>query len=138
MSSDDRRAFFSRLESHYDALFMVRDTANAFFVVAALQALTAAAARSPDMVPDVVMNAVGAFALRRWRSRAAAVVLLAMAMLTLGLLLFGLVNQGRIPPVALIVALLTGWAGVRATEATFKLRGSLSADAPQRQPPDTL
>ncbi len=130
----DNQSFFSGLNSHYDALRMVKDTSNAFFLIAALQVVTMLLTGALLGGVDVAVNGIGGWVLRRQRSRAAAVVLLVFAVLTFVVVVLPWVgvnvpHQGG--AASFIFALVGLWAGVRATEATFKLHGSLAQDAPK-------
>lgn len=80
---------------------------------------------------DGILNVAGAYAIRKSHSRGAAVILLLLSIITF--VLVALKFSGvHIPIIAsgssLIFALVGLWAGVRATEAAFKLHGSLSSN----------
>ena len=132
MSEQNNKAFFSRLTSHYDALTMVKDTASAFLMVGCLSVLTALFTSLYGLV-DAVIYISGAFILRRFNSQAAAWTLLVYAVLTALMVvarLTGATFAAGAGGASLIFALVSLWAGIRAVEATIKLKGSLSAMAP--------
>lgn len=131
MSEENRKAFFSKLTSHYDALQMVDDTAKAFFMLGGLAVLSALFSSWYGLV-DAVIYAVGAFFLRRYRSRPAAWILLvyaAMMAFVTAARLSGAAFSADTGGASPIFALVGLWAGIRAVEATTKLQGSLSATA---------
>lgn len=129
--SENNKAFFSKLTSHVDALQMVDNTAKAFFLISGLSLLSALFVSVYALI-DVATYAAGAYFLRRYRSRAAAWVLLAYAAVMAFLVVaefFGaafVAEKGRASPFLAVVGL---WAGTRAVEAVTKLQGSLSAPA---------
>jgi len=129
MSEENNKAFFSKLTSHYDALAMVKDTSIAFVMIGCLSLLTALFSSLYGLV-DAAIYLVGAFFLRRYQSQAGAWTLLAyaglMACMVAGKLSGATfaANAGGASPIFALVGL---WAGVRAVEATTKLKGSLSA-----------
>lgn len=132
MDSNTDRSFFGKLNSHYEALAMVKDTSNAFFIIAALQLLSALLASSLIGLLDPSLNFAGALVLRRTNSRVAATLLLLLASIATLIFLLGYTDiqfSAHTGSMALIFALVGLWAGVRATEATFKLHGSLSSNA---------
>jgi hypothetical protein len=129
MEESNTRSFFSPLTSHFEALQMVRDTSGAFFMIAGLQLLGVMFTGEFLGLVEVGINTVGALCIRRANSRAAAVILLLTA--SLGLVAILVQLAGGMPALKptglnLLFALLGVWAGARATEATFKLRGALS------------
>lgn len=133
------RAFFSKITTHYEALAMVEDASKAFFAIGGLQIFSALVLGAYFGVFHAVANLVGAVAIRRKHSRAAAVVLLVLAVTSLlGFFLsyvgVRVVSGGG--SVRIIFSLLALWAGARATEATYKLHGSLAANAAPRENDD--
>jgi hypothetical protein len=128
MQEANNRAFFSKLGSHFEACQMIKDASNALFTIAVLQAITALIQAQFLTWIDVGVNTMAAFLIRRYHSRAAAIMALGLAILTFALFMIAKVNgESPVGSTGLIFALLALWAGARATEATFKLHGSLSA-----------
>jgi hypothetical protein len=125
------RSFFSKISTHYDALAMVNDTSKAFFLIGGLQILSSVLLGTYIGIFHAAANLVGAFAIRSRHSRVAAVVLLALSAATcVGFLLsyVGVTVVSGGSSVSIIFTLLGLWAGARATEATYKLHGSLAAN----------
>ena len=124
-----KKGMFSKIETRDDALKAVRDCAGGFFVVAGLQALIGALL-APSLIIDAIILAVLAFLLRQWQSRVAAVLLLILSVLILGMTVgnrLGVTSQGgRNIFLAIIMVLVA----IRAAQATFLLGGKLAARAP--------
>jgi hypothetical protein len=102
----------SKIETKEQAIQIVRATSVFYFVVGGIQVLTGLAL-DPFGLIDAAVFLGGGFALRQFNSRIAAVVMLVDGCVGV----FFLLAQGRIP----ILAALAVWAGIRATDATFKL-----------------
>ena len=120
-----RRFFLFRIESREDALTLIDDVSLALFFFAAVRGGIAVFSRNLMFV-DAALIAILAFALRKWQSRLASVLLLvigirATAISTLNIA--GVITRGN-PHI--ILSLLVLWAAIRATEATFKLRGKFA------------
>lgn len=114
--------FFSKIASRDDALKVAKDTSSAFFFLAVLQGAFAYWVGLSVMF-DAVIYAVGGFFVRRFQSRAAAVVLLVLALVgavvTFGNRVGANIGGGN----NIFLAIIVLWAAVRAVEATFKLHG---------------
>lgn len=133
MATEKKKGSFSKLENRDDALKMVKDTSTAFFAVAALQAVLSYWIGLGVLV-DAAIFAVCGFFLRRFHSRSAAVVLLVLALLTAGVTIANKAGADVGGGNNVILALVLLWAGIRATEATFKLHGRFaSRNSPQAQ-----
>jgi hypothetical protein len=129
--------WFKAIHTREEALKMVRDTSTSFFAIAALQCVIGVwmATQYPDTgfdVSDTIITVtiyvIFAAWLRWGRSRIAALVLLLAATVALGTTLAALLKiipGGRNVWLSLIVF----WAGVKAVEATFKLRGRFKEKA---------
>ncbi len=128
-----KRGFFSKLESREDALKLVKDTSNGFFFIAALQAALAYWL-GLSILFDAVIYAVGGCFLRRFNSRAAAVVLLILALVGAGVTVANRAGANLGGGNNIIVAIIVLWAAVRAVEATFKLRGKFVLGTTNEQP----
>jgi hypothetical protein len=121
--SESRKGIFATIENRDDALEMVRGAANAFFLLAALQAAIGFFL-FPAMITDAVILCVLGLVLRMWHSRVAAVLLLLMtgvqgAVTALNKL--GVTTQGGSN---IFLAIIMFVIAVRAVEATFKLHGT--------------
>jgi hypothetical protein len=130
MSEDSKKSFFSRLDSHYAALEMIKVASKALYMVAALQALAALMGDRNGLI-DAFVNAACAFGIGRYRSRVASGIALLLALGTLVFVGFGLAGGQGMSGLACVVAALAAWAAARAMEATIKVRGSL-ANSPSR------
>jgi uncharacterized membrane protein len=101
----------SKIETKEQAIQIVRTTSVFYFVVGGIQVLLALL--NPYLLIDAVIFIGGGIVLRQFNSRIAAVVMLIDACVGV---LFSLLGGG-FP----LLAALSVWAGVRATDATFKL-----------------
>ena len=128
-----KKGFFSKIESRDDALKVVRDTSNAFFFIAILQAALAYLI-GLSILFDAVIYAVGGFFLRRFSSRAAAVVLLLLALVGAGVTVANRTGANLGGGNNIVLAVIVLWAGVRAVEATFKLGGRFAQPGANDQP----
>lgn len=118
---------------------MIEDTSKAFFLIGGLQIVSALALGAQFGAIHGAADIAGAFVIRRKHSRAAAVALLVLAVSTLMGFLLSYVGVHVVSvggSVSITLSLLALWAGARATEATYKLRGSLAANAPHRDDGD--
>ena len=128
-----KKGFFSKIASRDDALEVVKDTSNAFFFLAALQAALAYWV-GLSMLFDAAVYAVGGFFLRRYQSRTAAVILLLLAVAGAGITVANRVGQNLGGGNNIILAIIVLWAAVRAVQATFKLRGRFSQESLSESP----
>jgi hypothetical protein len=134
--------WFKAIHTREEALKMIRDTSNSFFAIAALQCVIGVwmATQYPDTgfdVSDTIITVtiyvIFAAWLRWGRSRKAALVLLLAATVALATTLAALLKiipGGR----NLWLSLIVFWAGVKAVEATFKLRGRFKEKATTEEP----
>ena len=134
MAEVKKKGWFSKIESRADALKTVKDASTGFFVVAALQAALSFLVGFSVLI-DAAIYVVGGFFLRRFNSRAAAVVLLSLALLGLGVTVANKFGENLGGGNNIFLAAIVLWAAIRAVEATFKLRGRFSADAIPAEPP---
>jgi len=119
-SPKKKNDFFSKIESREDALKLVKDTSNAFFFIAVLQAALAYWIGLSTLF-DAALYAVGGFFVRRFNSRAAAVTLLLLALVAAGVTIENRAGANLGGGGNIVLAVIVVWAGVRAVEATFKL-----------------
>jgi hypothetical protein len=128
--ASSRSRWFSKIETRDDALKAIKDASGGFFVLAGIQAaLGVIVLKQYSMLFDVAVLVVGAAFLRWFNSRAAAVVLLLLAVVGAGVTVankFGLALGGGNN---VILAALMVWAGVRSVQATFKLHRLADAEA---------
>lgn len=122
-----KMGLFSKIESREDALKVVKDTSLGFFVVAGLQAALSFLVGF-SVLFDAVIYVAGGFFLRRFNSRAAAVVLLLLAIAGAGVTFANKAGANLGGGSNIFLALIVLWAAIRAVEATFKLRGRFSAE----------
>ncbi len=126
--------WFAAIVTREEALKTINDTANGFFVVAAIQAglglflMNSNSSVGADVLIDVPLY-VGLAAWLRWgRSRTAAVLLLIIASISAATTImaqFKIIDGGK----NMILAAIVLWAAIKAVEATFKLRGRFKDDA---------
>ena len=135
MAKEKKKGWFSKIESRADALKTVRDTSSAFFVLAALQAALSFFVGFSVLL-DAVIYVVAGYFLRRSNSRAAAVILLALAVLSAAVTFANKAGANLGGGNNIILAFIVLWAAIRAVEATFKLRGRFaSTSEPQANEP---
>ena len=101
---------------------MIKDTTTAFIAIAILQAILSFFVGHSILI-DGIINAGGAFFLRRFNSRTAAVVLLVVAAVICRYAIANLMGAGLGTGTNILLAIIVFWAGVRAVEATFKFHG---------------
>ena len=101
---------------------MLKDTSRALYVIAGLTCLGAMFGSKLGLI-DSGIYAVCAYFIGSHRSRVAAGFALFWAVLSLGALFLQTPGMGS---ATLLFGLLGIWAGVRALEATVKIRGSLA------------
>ena len=115
------KRWFSKIETTDQALQVIKDTSNVFFVIAAIQAAGSFLVGYSILV-DAAIYAAGGFIMRRYNSRVAAVSLLTVAGIaaaaTVGNKLGLQIGGGN----NVFLAIIVFWAGVRAVLATYKLR----------------
>ncbi len=135
-ANEKKQKWFAKIETRDDALRVVKDTSMGFFFVAALQAALSFLVGF-SIIFDAVIYAFGGFFLRRYNSRAAAVVLLILAVVGTGVTFANRAGADFGGGNNIFLALIVLWAAIRAVEATFKLRGRFSAEAAASEAPRT-
>jgi hypothetical protein len=128
-----KRGFFSSIETREDALKVVKDASTAFFIIAGLQALLSFVLGF-SILFDAAFYLVGGFFVRRFNSRAAAIVLLLLAGITAAVTVANRMGMELGGGQNVVLALIIFWAAVRAVEATFKLHGRFADDGEADQP----
>lgn len=126
MTTEKKAGSFSKIGSREDALKVVKDSSNALFVVAAIQAALAFIVGF-SVLFDALVYAIGALLVRRFHSRAAAIVLALLAVASAGVTVANRAGAHLGGGNNIVLALIVLWAAVRAVEATFKLHGRFSA-----------
>jgi hypothetical protein len=121
----------AKIETSEDALKAVKDSSNAFFVVAALSAAVAVFLGQYWNLLDVALMVICASFLRRLHSRAAAILLLLLALGEAGMTLANKLGAASSGGNNLILAVVVVAAAVRAIQATFELH-RLAGDGPAR------
>jgi len=113
-----KNAWFSKIESKEDAIKVIKDSSNGFLVLAAIQFGLGFLIGMTTII-DGVIYAVLALLLRKFNSRAVAILLLLLSLVAIvvtGINKFGGGEGGR----NIILAVIMIWASVRAVQATFK------------------
>jgi hypothetical protein len=126
MADAKKAGWFNRIASREDALKTGKDASSAFFVVAAIQAALAFLVGF-GILFDAAVYAIGAFFVRRLHSRVAAVILLIVSLIAVGVTLANKAGAKLGGGSNILLAVIVLWAAVRAVEATFKLHGRFSA-----------
>ena len=136
VEKEKKKNWITKIESRDDALKMVKDTSMGFFVYAGIM-VVASFALGFSLLIDAAIYAVGAFFLRRYNSRGAAIVLLIItsigAVVTLANMAGANLGGGK----NIFIAAIFAWAAIRSVEATFKLHGSLSEESVVGETPRT-
>jgi len=118
MQDSTSRAFLSKIESPYQAEAMIRDASKALYVVATVELLSAVFVGGYVMLIGSILNALCGYLVGRHRSKAAALLSLALAICVIGLAIYNhVLNSGTT-----MFCLLAIWAGARSSEAISKLR----------------
>jgi hypothetical protein len=128
MAKEKKKGWFSKIQSREDAIKIVKDTSMAFFVVAAIQAGVSFLLGFSGLF-DAAIYAVGGFFLRRFNSRAAAIVLLVLVGVVVAVTFANKAGANLGGGTNIILALIVLWAAIRAVDATFKLHGKFAASA---------
>lgn len=120
---------FARIRQQEDAVKVVRGASLAFFIAGGLFIMLSWW-YGRELLIDGAAYVVLGFFLRQFNSRIIAIMLLLLAIVT-SLMAFGIFSgRGHSGGLNVILAAIVVWAGVRAVEATFKLRGKFAARAP--------
>lgn len=120
--SPKKMGLFSKIASRDDALKVAKDTSSALFFLAVLQGAQAYWV-GLSVLFDAVIYAIGGFFVRRFHSRAAAIIVLVLALVGAVVTFGNRVGANLGGGNNVILATLVVWAAVRAVESTFKLHG---------------
>ena len=131
--SGKKRGFFSGIESREDALKVAKDASTAFFLIAGLQALLSFVIGFSILL-DAAFYLGGGFFVRRFHSRAAAIVLLLLAGISAAVTVGNRMGADLGGGKNVVLALIVFWAAIRAVEATFKLHGRFAGDGEAQRP----
>lgn len=113
--------FFAKIREQEDAVKIVH-AASLAFIIAGLFFAILSYRYGPELWVDGIAYIVLAFLLRQFKSRIVAVLLLLLAVVT-GLMLLGIFSaHGSFPGMDVILAAVLFFIGLRAVEATHKLR----------------
>ena len=121
-------SLFSQITDRESALKVIKETSLVFIIVGVYQFVVYFFLGHLFILIDAAFHIAFGFALREWKSRAAAVILLiqaGIAAATMILNYLGYTNEGEVSTI-LVVALL--YIAFRAVKATFKLYDKYSAD----------
>jgi hypothetical protein len=128
--ADNRIGWWSKIETADDARRNIKYTSGAFLIVAALQAaLGVLVLHEYSMLVDAVAFAIAAFFLRRYSSRAAAIILLVLALGGAAMTVANRLGYEDSGGKNIFLSIIMVWAGVRAVMATYKLRSLATHDA---------
>ena len=127
MEKEKKKRWLTKIENREDALKMVKDTTTGFFVVAGIIAAISFVLGFSLLI-DAALYTVGAFFIRKYNSRAAAVMLLILASVSAGITLANMTGANLGGGNNLFLAIIIFWAAIRAVEATYKLHGRFSAE----------
>src|SRR5688572_13978125 len=118
--ADEKKKFWGPIETIEDADKVCRDSANAFFFVAILQAVIGAFL-APAMLIDAAAFAILAFLLRKLKSRVAAVLLLIVAGFVCISTVMNKINpESAVGGSNIFLAIIIMMAAIRAVQGSFK------------------
>jgi len=118
MSGSAFSRWFSPIATGADALKVIKDSSSAFFVLAAIQTVLALVVRDYSILFDAGLLVVLSLGLRRLNSRAAAVILLVVAVFEVGTTLANRLGMNLGGGNNVILALIMVFVAYRATQAT--------------------
>ncbi len=122
--SQQNRSFFGKIESEYGALAMISDVSTAFMLIGAFQVLSFLWHQSVVGLIEPAMLISAAYGLKRWSSKPIAILLLVYATAGGIFYAYSFVNRdlSDVPQgTAIILSLVSWWAGIRGFEAVVKL-----------------
>jgi hypothetical protein len=122
-----RRGIFAIIRSRDDALHVVADATIAFLAAAAVLAVMTFLKGWQDLA-DATLYFVLGFLMWRYRSPAAALALLLVAMMRFFVTAGQAIETGAVNWIYFLVAIAVLFASIRAVEATLKLIGRFAND----------
>jgi hypothetical protein len=120
---------FAKIRQEEDAVKVVGAASLAFFIAGGLFMILSYW-YGPELLVDGIAYIVLGFLLRTFRSRIVAILLLLLAIVTVLLALKIFSGHGFSGGLNIILAAFVVWVGVRAVEATFKLRAKKPTAVP--------
>lgn len=120
---------FARIRQEEDAIKVVGAASLAFFIAGGLFMILSYW-YGMELLVDGLAYVVLGFLLRQFRSRMIAILLLLLAVVTALMALGIFSGRGFSGGLNIILAAIVVWVGIRAVEATFKLRGKYTAKTP--------
>lgn len=128
-TAGSKLGIFAKIRQEEDALKVVGAASLAFFIAGSLFMILSYW-YGPELWVNGVAYVVLGFLLRQFKSRIIAVLLLLLAIVTVLLTVGIFSGHGFSGGLNIILAAVVVWVGVRAVEATFKLRAKKAAQAP--------
>jgi hypothetical protein len=122
-----RRGIFAIIRSRDDALHVVTDAAIAFLAAAAVLVAMAFLHGFQDLA-DATLYVVLGFLMWRFRSPAAAVALLLVAIMRFFITVGQTIETGELNRIYVLVTVVVLFASIRAIEGTLKLQGRFAVD----------
>lgn len=128
-TAGSKLGIFAKIRQEEDAIKVVGAASLAFFIAGGLFMILSYW-YGPELWVDGVAYVVLGFLLRTFKSRIVAILLLLLAIVTVLLALKIFSGHGFSGGLNIILAAFFVWVGIRAVEATFKLRAKRAANAP--------
>ena len=128
-TAGSKLGLFAKIRQEADALKVVAAASLAFFIAGSLFMILSYW-YGPELWVNGVAYVVLGFLLRQFKSRIIAILLLLLAIVTVLLAVGIFSGHGYSGGLNIILAAAVVWVGVRAVEATFKLRAKQAAKAP--------
>jgi len=116
----NKNKLFSKIETEEDALNVIKDSSNGFYFLAALQATLGFVVSGPMILIDSILFVILGFSLRKYESRAVAIILLLLSLAALySTMMNRIYNTGG---QNIFLAAVMVWASIRAFQATVALK----------------
>ena len=128
-TTGSKLGLFAKIRQQEDALKVVGAASLAFFIAGGLFMMLSYW-YGPELWVNGIAYVVLGFLLRQFKSRIIAVLLLLLAIVTVLLTLGIFTGHGFSGGLNIILAAAVVWVGLRAVEATFKLRARKAANVP--------
>lgn len=122
-----KKTMFSKIETREDALEVIKDSSNGFFVVAAIQ-IAIGIFLMPSIILDGVVFAVLGLLLRQLHSRVVAVLLLMVSISSLVMTIMNKFDAETHGGSNIYLAGIMVYVSVRAIQATFKYQTLLKSE----------
>ena len=128
-TAGSKLGIFAKIRQEEDALKVVGAASLAFFIAGSMFMILSYW-YGPELWVNGVAYVVLGFLLRQFKSRIIAILLLLLAIVTVLLAVGIFSGHGYSGGLNIILAAAVVWVGVRAVEATFKLRAKKAAKEP--------